>query len=168
MKKIFTVILFIIILTSCYMSPTAIKYYQPVIEISLSDTLEFSIDPGEDDIWNWEDEDSINLDVIFTETEGIDAFITEVSWSISDYNGNTREHFTKIFTAPQELKANTEDTLKILFFLNGHYANDLDEEDGAEDGVAYGIAEINVKFYDNNGVTFTSRSFYRDVIAVKP
>ena len=168
MKKIFVILLFVGILTSCYMSPTGIRYYQPVIEIDLNDTLKFTVDPGEDDVWNWEDEDSLNLNVVFTETEGIDAFITEVSWSILDYAGNTREHFTKIFTSPQELKANSEDTLAILFFLNGHHANDLDEEDGAEDGVAYGIAEIEVKFYDNNGVTFISRSFYRDVIAVKP
>jgi len=168
MKKTIIIIIFALLMFSCYMSPTGIKYYQPVIELGLDDTLEFVIDPGEDDVWNWEDEDSLNIPVIFTETEGIDAFVTEVDWSIKDYSGNTREHFTKIFTAPQEIKANSEDTLDILFFLNGHYANDLDGEDGAEDGVAYGIVEITVKFYDNNGVTFTSRPFYRDVIAVKP
>jgi len=168
MKKLFFILILAAVITSCYMSPTAIKYYQPVIDISLDDTLRFSIDPGEDDVWNWEDEDSLNLDVIFKETEGIDAFLTEVAWEIKDYNGDTREHFTKIFTAPQELKANSEDTLDILFFLNGHYANDIDEEDGADDGVAYGTIEITVKFYDNNGVTFNSRTFYRDIIAVKP
>lgn len=168
MKKIFVLLLFIALLTSCYMSPTAIKYYQPVLSLLMTDTLEFVIDPGEDDVWNWEDEDSLNLEVIFQETEGIDAFLTEVEWRIKDYDGNTREGFTKIFTEPQEIKASGEDTLDILFFLNGHYANDLDDVDGAEDGVAYGIVEINVKFYDNNGVTYTSRTFYKDVIAVKP
>jgi hypothetical protein len=150
------------------MSPTAIKYYQPVLSLLMTDTLEFVIAPGEDDVWNSEDVDSLNLEVIFQETEGIDAFLTEVEWRIKNYDGNTRGEFTKIFTEPQEIKAGGEDTLDILFFLNGHYANDLDDVDGAEDGVAYGIVEINVKFYDNNGVTYTSRTFYKDVIAVKP
>ena len=168
MKKIFFIVFLVTILASCYMSPTALKYYQPIIEISMLDTLKFIIDPCEDSVWNWEDEDSLNRNVIFKETEGIDAYLTEVEWNITDYDGYTVEHFTKIFTSPKELQANTEDTLDILFFLDGHHANDLDDVDGTEDDVAYGTVEITVKFYDNNGVTFSSRTFYKDVIAVKP
>lgn len=150
------------------MSPTSVIYYQPVVSLDMSDTLRFSIDPGDDDIWNHEDEDTLNTSVVFTETAGIDAYITAVEWRIKDYDGNTRETGVKIFTAPQLINGDKSDTFNILFVLNGGNASQIDEFDGAQDDVAFGIIEVDAKMYDNNGVTYTTRTLYKNITAVQP
>ncbi|MEJ5307765.1 MAG: hypothetical protein WHT27_05660 [candidate division WOR-3 bacterium] len=166
MKKIFYILFFTIFLSSCYTSPTSIKYYQPILDISMKDTLNFSIPLGNDSIWNYEDVDSIYENIIIFENQGLNAYITEIDWEIYDYTNRVRENYNKIYLNPVKIEKNSSDTISLLFFLYGSSALRIDQEDGVEDNVAYGTIQLKIKYYDDNGITYTSKIFYKNVKAV--
>jgi len=132
----------------------------------MKDTLNFSIPLGSDSVWSSDDVDSLYEDVVIFENEGLNAYITEIEWEIYDYSDRRREEYTKIFLNPVKVDGKSNDTLSILFFLNGSSAQRLDENDGSKDNVAYGTIRLNIKFYDDYGLTYTSKTFYKNVKAV--
>lgn len=166
MKKLIFIIFLLILLSSCYTSPVALKYYQPVLDISMKDTLEFIIPKGTDSIWNYEDVDSIFEDMIIFENQGLNAYITEIDWNIYDYSSRLRESYKKIFLKPVLINKSSNDTLSILFYLNGDDASRIDSEDGSTDNVAYGIVKIQIKYYDDYGLTYSSNIFYKNLKAI--
>ncbi|HAF08013.1 MAG: hypothetical protein QME48_05195 [bacterium] len=166
MKKIVLILFLTLLLTSCYTSPTSIKYFQPVLDIDMKDTLNFSIPLGNDSVWDNDDVDSLYEDLVILENEGLNAYITEIAWEIYDYSDRRREDYTKIFLNPVKVDGKSTDTLSLLFFLSGLSASRLDENDGSKDNVAYGTIRLNIKFYDDYGLTYTSKTFYKYVKAV--
>lgn len=166
MKKLFYILFFLILLSSCYTSPTSIKYYQPVLDISMKDTLNFSIPLGNDSIWNYQDVDSIYENIIIFENQGLNAYITEIDWEICDYTNRVREDYSKIYLNPVKISKNSSDTITLLFYLFGSSASRIDEEDGIEDNIAYGIIKLTIKYYDDNGLTYNSKIFYKNIKAV--
>ncbi len=166
MKKSFIIIFLLLILSSCYTSPIALKYYQPVLDISMKDTLQFIVPKGIDSIWTHDDVDSIFENIIIFEKEGLNSYITEIEWNIYDYSSRLRESYKKIFLKPILIKGSSNDTLSLLFYLNGDDALRIDSEDGSQDNVAYGIVNIQIKYYDDYGLTYTSNKFYKNIKAI--
>ncbi len=169
MKRLLFLILILLIAAGCSFSPTLITDYRPAIELtSDTDTLRFTIDPLEDNIWNYPDADTARITMFMNETGGMKAYVTEINWRIEDYNGNTRQTGTVTFTSPSLIEAGKADTIDLDIDLYGHDAQHIDEEDGSEDSVAHGVIRIEVSFYDDRGATYVSRSFYTYIVAVKP
>ncbi|MFO8062533.1 MAG: hypothetical protein R6U31_06360 [bacterium] len=168
MKKIYLFITVMAILTAgCTMNVKGIEEYAPVLTIDASDTLRFTIDAGEDNEWGWEDSDTVLEDIIITETEGNNAYITSVSWRIEDYEGRMQENGEHVFTSPLKLPAGKSDTLELEIMLRGHDAQDIDESDGNEDSVARGIIKFSAEYYDELSAVHTTKYFYSYITAVK-
>jgi len=168
MKNLMFLTFVLLILAGCYTSPTAIILYQPTLALNTEDLHQFVIDPQDDGIWGWDDTDTVDFEIVITETEGIDAYITELNWRVKDYEQVTRENGLKVLTAPFLIKGNKEDTLTISVIINGHDADHIDDADGTNDNVALGIIEISCDFYDKNGVTYSSRSIVKEIKIVQP
>ncbi len=167
MKRLILFIITIALILGCSVDKASFSEYYPAIEIEMIDTLRFVIPTGDNEVWDYEDRDSTDIDLIISEENGLDAFITSISWRIEDYNGTNREHDDYIPLRPIELKGNKSDTLTIPIYLNGHDAQDIDENDGNEDSVGRGIITFEMTFYDDNGYTSSTRKFYAYIIAVK-
>lgn len=168
MKKIILFSFIIALLAGCYTSPTATILYQPTITLDTDEMHQFILDPQEDGVWTWDDSDTVDFSIIITESEGIDAYITEINWKIKDYEQTTRETGLKVLTSPLLVKANSTDTLSVPVIINGHDADHIDEADGDNDNVALGIIEIGCDFYDKRGVTYASRSIVKEIKIVQP
>ncbi len=168
MKNIIIIFIFLFLIMSCSYSPTQIKEYQPILEILTKDTIRFELSAGDDSIWNWDDQDTVNFEIILHETNDLNAFITKISYQFKDMDRNLRNSNSYYFLEPEEVVRNSEDTILIKVILNGHYISDLDEADGDEDFVANGVFKLTASFYDDKNLTYTSRSFYKPLIVTTP
>ncbi len=160
---------FVLLLASCSLQNIPVYDFKPVIEIK-ADTTEmlFNVpDLEPDGWWNGDGICTIEREIEFKETAGLDAYITDINWMIISNNNNVVVSKAIKMAKPFTIKNETF-IMDLDIILSENDAIELDEADGHQDNVGTGSLIINATFYDERAKLYSSVPLYISIRVLKP
>ena len=160
---------FVLLLASCSLQNIQVYTYQPVIEIK-ADTTEmlFNVpDLEPDGWWNGDGVCTIEREIEFKETAGLDAYITDINWMIISNANNVVVSKTIKMAEPMTIRSESF-TMDLEVILSENDAIELDEADDHQDNVGTGSLIIHATFYDERAETYSSVPLYISIRVLKP
>ncbi|MEJ5307766.1 MAG: hypothetical protein WHT27_05665 [candidate division WOR-3 bacterium] len=174
MKKLFFIIIFVILFISCSIGPVPVYYSQPIVSL-LDDTLEVIFSVSDKDLsgWNHYNQNNIGSDTAFLsidayETTGEKSFIERIEYRFL-VDGQIVERDDVFYPIPLEIE--DKDTIHLpdlLIVVNEPLAYEIDIQDGYADNVGTGILETKVYYTDIKGESFSSIPIRKRFKVIKP